>query len=109
MDDLKIYKKIDINTPGMVAGWPGMGNVALGVVDYLRGALKASGIPEAALGFVADADRSLVSALLKLDRFIDLVIPALSLPLPGLIIGAIGLWVVRRASRAPPTNPAPVA
>jgi RsiW-degrading membrane proteinase PrsW (M82 family) len=39
-------------------------------------------------------------------RFIDFVIPALSLPVPGLIIGAIGLWAVRRASRAPPTNPA---
>jgi RsiW-degrading membrane proteinase PrsW (M82 family) len=32
-------------------------------------------------------------------RFIDLSIPSLSLPVPGLIIGAIGLWTVRRASR----------
>ena len=36
-------------------------------------------------------------------RFIDLTLPALSLPVPGLIIGFIGLWAVHRASRAPST------
>ena len=35
-------------------------------------------------------------------RFVDLSIPEISLPLPGLVIGALGLWIVRRASRASP-------
>lgn len=40
-------------------------------------------------------------------RFVDLSVPEISLPLPGLIIGALGLWAVRRASRvsAPVTTP----
>jgi len=43
MGDVKIYKNIELNNPVMIAGWPGMGSVALGVVDYLRrkiGAVK---------------------------------------------------------------------
>jgi RsiW-degrading membrane proteinase PrsW (M82 family) len=41
-------------------------------------------------------------------RFVDLSIPEISLPLPGLIIGVVGLWAVRRASRstAPMATPA---
>lgn len=35
-EEIKIYKKIEAKRPVMIAGWPGMGNVALGVVDYLR-------------------------------------------------------------------------
>lgn len=46
MDDIKIYKKIDLKNPVMVAGWPGMGSVALGVVDYLRKALKCARFAE---------------------------------------------------------------
>ena len=41
MDDIKIYKKIELIDPVMIAGWPGMGNVASGVVDYLCKKLKA--------------------------------------------------------------------
>ena len=41
MEEIKIYKKIDFVNPVMVAGWPGMGSVALGVVDYLRKKLGA--------------------------------------------------------------------
>lgn len=41
MDEIKIYKNIELVNPVMVAGWPGMGSVALGVVDYLRKTLKA--------------------------------------------------------------------
>jgi len=41
MDEYKVYKKIDLVNPVMVAGWPGMGSVALGIVDYLRRKLKA--------------------------------------------------------------------
>lgn len=36
MEDARIYKKIELVNPVMIAGWPGMGSVALGVVDYLR-------------------------------------------------------------------------
>jgi RsiW-degrading membrane proteinase PrsW (M82 family) len=32
-------------------------------------------------------------------RFVDLTVPELSLPLPGLLIGALGLWVLGRVSR----------
>lgn len=39
--DIKIHKNIPIKEPIMVAGWPGMGNVALGVVDYLKKKLGA--------------------------------------------------------------------
>ncbi len=41
MEDLRIYKKIELTNPVMVAAWPGMGNVALGTVDYIRRKLKA--------------------------------------------------------------------
>lgn len=36
MEEIKIYKKIELVNPVMIAGWPGMGNVALGTVNYLR-------------------------------------------------------------------------
>ena len=41
MDDIKYYKKIELIDPIMIAAWPGMGNVALGTVDYIRKKLKA--------------------------------------------------------------------
>lgn len=41
-----MLKKIDIVNPAMIAGWPGMGNVALGMVNYLRRKLKAAKIAE---------------------------------------------------------------
>jgi proteasome assembly chaperone (PAC2) family protein len=41
MDDYRSYRHIELRDPVMVAGWPGMGSVALGVVDYLRRKLKA--------------------------------------------------------------------
>jgi len=41
MEEIKIYKKIDITDPVMIAGWPGMGSVALGTVDYLKRKLTA--------------------------------------------------------------------
>lgn len=47
MEDIKIYKKIDFPNPVMIAGWPGMGSVALGVVDYLRRKLNAAKFAEA--------------------------------------------------------------
>lgn len=41
MEEIIIHKKIDIINPVMIAGWPGMGSVASGVVSYLRRKLKA--------------------------------------------------------------------
>jgi len=41
MEDAKILRKIELTGPAMIAAWPGMGNVALGAVDYLRRKLKA--------------------------------------------------------------------
>lgn len=41
MEKIKYYKEIGPINPVMIAGWPGMGSVALGVVDYLQRKLKA--------------------------------------------------------------------
>lgn len=41
MERIKIYKDIKLKNAAMVAGWPGMGSVASGVVGYLRRKLKA--------------------------------------------------------------------
>lgn len=42
MDEgIRYYKDIDVKNPIMIAAWPGMGNVALGTVDYIRRKLKA--------------------------------------------------------------------
>lgn len=46
MEELKIYKNIITANPVMIAGWPGMGSVALGVVDYLKNELKAEKFAE---------------------------------------------------------------
>lgn len=43
---MKYYKDIGLKNPVMIAGWPGMGNVALGVVEYLRDRLKPLKIAE---------------------------------------------------------------
>jgi len=40
-ENIRYYKKIDVVNPIMIAAWPGMGNVALGTVDYIRRKLKA--------------------------------------------------------------------
>ena len=46
MEEIKIHKKIDLENPVMIAGWPGMGSVASGVVGYLRKKLKATKFSE---------------------------------------------------------------
>ncbi len=38
---VKFHREINIVTPIMIAGWPGMGNVAINAVDYLRRKLGA--------------------------------------------------------------------
>lgn len=40
-ENIRYYKKISAVNPVMIAAWPGMGNVALGTVDYIRRKLKA--------------------------------------------------------------------
>jgi uncharacterized protein len=42
MSDIKIHQHIEAKEPILIAGWPGMGNVALGAVDYLRRKLEAT-------------------------------------------------------------------
>jgi len=39
---LDISKRLDLVNPVMIAGWPGMGSVALGVADYLRRKLSTA-------------------------------------------------------------------
>lgn len=46
MAEIKIFKTIDAVDPVMIAGWPGMGSVALGVVDYLKRKLDATRFAE---------------------------------------------------------------
>ncbi|MFA5142965.1 MAG: PAC2 family protein [Candidatus Omnitrophota bacterium] len=41
MDKIKYNREIGLVEPVMLAGWPGMGSVALGVVDYLQRKLNA--------------------------------------------------------------------
>lgn len=38
---LNIYERIDIKEPVMLAAWPGIGNVALGSISYIRERLRA--------------------------------------------------------------------
>ncbi len=47
MSEIKIYKNtIETVEPMMIAGWPGMGSVASGVVNYLRRKLRTAKIAE---------------------------------------------------------------
>lgn len=46
MAEVKIFKKINSVAPTMIAGWPGMGSVALGVVEYLRRSLDGTRFAE---------------------------------------------------------------
>ena len=47
----------------------------LALVAVLHRALKAHGLPKAAIGLIADPDRALVAQLLKLDSHVDMIIP----------------------------------
>jgi len=40
-EGIRFYKNIDVVNPIMIAAWPGMGNVALGTVDYIRRKMRA--------------------------------------------------------------------
>ncbi|HVB96904.1 MAG TPA: PrsW family intramembrane metalloprotease [Chloroflexota bacterium] len=41
-------------------------------------------------------------------RFLDLTVPAIGLPIPGLIIGAIGIWILIRMFRESEIVPSPI-
>jgi predicted ATP-grasp superfamily ATP-dependent carboligase len=56
MEEIKILRKIDMRNPVMIAGWPGMGSVALGVVDHLRRKLAATKFAEIKLDPAATVD-----------------------------------------------------
>lgn len=60
MEEIKVYKNIDFVNPVMIAGWPGMGSVALGVVDYLQKKLKASKFAEIKADPLATLDSVIV-------------------------------------------------
>ena len=61
MDDVRILKNVELTDPVMIAGWPGMGTVALGVVDYLRRKLKAAKFAEIYLDPHATIDSVMVT------------------------------------------------
>lgn len=56
IENIKIIKNIELTDPVMIAGWPGMGSVALGVVDYLRRKLHAIKFAEINLDPMATID-----------------------------------------------------
>jgi proteasome assembly chaperone (PAC2) family protein len=45
-EQLKLYEKPDLKKPCLVAAWPGMGNVALTAVHYLKDKLGATPLGE---------------------------------------------------------------
>ena len=60
MEEIKITKNIELTNPVMIAGWPGMGSVALGVVDYLRRKLGATKFAEIRLDPLSTIDSVMV-------------------------------------------------
>ncbi len=47
----------------------------LALVQAIRGALERSGLPADAVQYIADPDRALVTELLRLDKYVDMIIP----------------------------------
>ena len=47
----------------------------LALVQVIQAALEKSGLPESAVQYVDDPDRALVTQMLKLDEYIDMIIP----------------------------------
>ncbi len=45
------------------------------LVDVIQAALEACGLPAAAVQYIASPDRALVTQLLRLDRYVDMIIP----------------------------------
>ncbi len=47
----------------------------LALVDVIQAALERSGLPQAAIQYIDNPDRSLVNQLLRLDQYVDMIIP----------------------------------
>ena len=47
----------------------------LALVDVIRAALERVGLPTAAVQYIANPDRALVAQLLRLDEYVDMIIP----------------------------------
>jgi glutamate-5-semialdehyde dehydrogenase len=47
----------------------------LALVDVIRGALEEAGLPADAILYVDNPDRALVTQLLRMDRYVDMIIP----------------------------------
>lgn len=47
----------------------------LALVDVIQAALKKVGFPESAVQYIDDPDRTLVAQMLRLDEYIDMIIP----------------------------------
>lgn len=43
---VRVLRKIEVKNPSMLCAWPGMGNVALGAIDYVRRKLRATRFAE---------------------------------------------------------------
>ncbi|MCP4326739.1 MAG: glutamate-5-semialdehyde dehydrogenase [Psychromonas sp.] len=50
-------------------------NSNLVLVKVIQGALVASGLPETAVQYIENTDRTLVGELLKMDQYVDMIIP----------------------------------
>jgi glutamate-5-semialdehyde dehydrogenase len=47
----------------------------LALVNVIQSALERSGLPQSAVQYIEDPDRALVTELLKLDKYVDMIIP----------------------------------
>jgi glutamate-5-semialdehyde dehydrogenase len=47
----------------------------LALIEAIQAALGRIGLPQAAVQYIADPDRALVTALLRLDKYVDIIIP----------------------------------
>ena len=47
----------------------------LALVEAIQAALTRVGLPQAAVQYIADPDRALVTELLRLDKYVDMIIP----------------------------------
>ncbi len=47
----------------------------LALVEAIQAALARVGLPQAAVQYIADPDRALVTELLRLDKYVDMIIP----------------------------------
>lgn len=50
-------------------------NSNLALLKVIQQALASTGLPDAAIQYIDNPDRSLVSQLLKMDRYVDMIIP----------------------------------